>query len=262
MPCLAGGVRCAVLPLLLVLVLGACSSDSGQPETHGAPGTASATSRPTPPATSTPTSPSATSSAPSATVTGPTSLRGIDLSHHQGAVDWSGVAGAGIAFAYLKASEGTGYVDPTFAAHRTAARRNGLRVGGYHYFQLCSAGLAQAEHLISVLGPRLRPDDLAPAVDLELAGSCADPPPRDQLLTQVRAFLRRLQQEYDVRPVVYLFPDFEARFGFADELATYPQWVRRLGGRPPQRPWRVWQHDQHGTVPGVSGPVDLDRMRP
>jgi len=165
------------------------------------------------------------------------------------------VAEAGISFAYLKATEGTTFTDPRFAEHRRAATRAGVDVAGYHYFQLCSDGAAQAEHFLDVLG---RPGDLPPALDLELAGSCADPPPAATLLAEVRAFLAVVDRRAGTRTLVYLYPDFEERFGFADDLAGHPQWVRRLGDEEPRRPWAVWQYDDAGTVPGVAGRVDLD----
>ncbi|NHA01111.1 hypothetical protein G5V59_17830 [Nocardioides sp. W3-2-3] len=77
----------------------------------------------------------------------------------------------------------------------------------------------------------------------------------------MRAFLRRVDRATGTRTLVYLYPDLEARFGFADDLADHPQWVRRLGDRPPRRPWSVWQHDDAGSVPGMRGTVDLDRMK-
>lgn len=188
-------------------------------------------------------------------------LQGIDASHHQGPIDWAQVADHGVAFAYLKASEGTGFTDPRFAGHRVAAARHDIDVAGYHYFQLCSDGAAQAAHFIEVLGD-LGPDALAPAVDLELAGSCPEPPARDVLLAEVREFLAAVDKEYATSTVVYLYPEFEDRFGFAKDLADHPQWVRRLGDRAPRRPWLIWQYDDRGSVPGISGPADLNLMQP
>ena len=172
------------------------------------------------------------------------------------------MAGAGIEFAYLKASEGTGFTDPRFADHRRAATRNGIAVSGYHYFQLCSDGTAQARHFAEVLGPKGGPAHTPPALDLELAGSCTNPPPAAELLAEVREFLDVIDARYDTPTLVYLYPDFEDRFGFADDLADHPQWVRRLGDRPPRRAWQVWQYDDQGTVPGISGGVDLNRRQP
>jgi len=215
---------------------------------------------PTPPPASSPSGPltPATPSAPPTPASPPALAEGIDVSHHQGPIDWPRVARAGIRFAYLKASEGTGFTDPRFAAHRAAAVRAGVTAAGYHYFQLCGDGTAQAEHFLAVLGDEQQPE-LPPAVDLELAGSCATPPPAGALLAEIREFLATVDDRLDTTTVVYLYPEFEDRFGFADDLADHPQWVRRLGGRPPERDWAVWQYDDRGSVPGVSGEVDRNR---
>lgn len=244
-------MRIPVALVSLGLALSACGGGTATPAPRPSP--TSASPAPTPSS-----SPSPTPS-PTPPPTKPAYRDGIDASHHQGPIDWPRVARSGIAFAYLKASEGTGFTDPDFAANRAAATRAGIDVGGYHYFQLCSDGAAQAAHFLAVLGddrPRI-----PPALDLELQGSCADPPPAADLLREVRAFLRRVDRATGTRTLVYLYPDLEARFGFADDLADHPQWVRRLGDRPPRRPWSVWQHDDAGSVPGMRGEVDLDRMK-
>ncbi|WP_408897357.1 glycoside hydrolase family 25 protein [Nocardioides sp. R1-1] len=234
---------CAAL-LLLTACGGAAPTSGVRPTTPAA----------SPSADAVPTSAPTTATPPPA----PAVAEGIDASHHQGPIDWDRVAAAGIRFAYLKASEGTGFVDPRFAAHRAGAARAGLAVAGYHYFQLCSDGRAQAEHFLTVLGGRADPD-LPPAVDLELAGSCTSPPPADELLAEVRAFLATVDERLGTTTLVYLYPAFEDRFRFADDLADHPQWVRRLGRRPPAREWAVWQYDDRGSVPGVRGGVDRNR---
>ncbi len=184
---------------------------------------------------------------------------GIDASHHQGAIDWRAVANDGITFAYLKATEGTSYTDPTFAQHREVALDLGLRVGGYHYFQLCSSGAEQAAHFAAVLGDLGAGNLLPGAVDLELAGSCSTPPARDVLLAEVRTFLEQVEAMTGREPVVYLYPEFEEEYGVAGELGDYRQWVRSLDGRP-DREWWIWQQTDSGSVAGVAGPVDVNVM--
>ena len=248
MVCLAG------LPASLLVACG--GEDVPKRATPSAtPPTTTATATPTP----TP-APSATSTPTPAPSEEPASSRGIDASHHQGPIDWAQVAEAGITFAYLKATEGTGFTDPRFAAHRRQATRQGVAVSGYHYFQLCSDGAEQATHFLATLGPGLRASAkrLPPALDLELVGSCADPPPAETLLAEVREFLTAVDRATGVPTMVYLYPEFEQRFGFADDLADHPQWVRRLGDRPPRRDWTVWQYDDAGSVPGIQGGVDLN----
>jgi lysozyme len=184
---------------------------------------------------------------------------GIDASHHQGAIDWEAVADDGISFAYLKATEGTSYVDPTFAQHRAEALDLGMRVGGFHYFQLCSSGAEQASHFASVVGDLDEGNLLPGAVDLELAGSCTTPPARDVLLGEVRTFLEKVDALTGREPIVYLYPDFEARYGFAAALGDHRQWVRSLDGKP-TRDWWIWQRTDSGSVAGIAGPVDVNVM--
>jgi lysozyme len=247
------GPRC-LLALTAVAFLAVGCGESTPPDAAPVP-TPAATLTPTPTPTPTP----APTPTPTPTAE-PALLLGIDASHHQGPIDWPRVADAGVTFAYLKASEGTGFVDPRFAEQRRAAARAGIDVAGYHYFQLCTDGTAQAEHFLDVLGPA-GTGALPPALDLELAGSCTEPPPRAELLAEVREFLDVVDEATGVPTLVYLYPDLEERFGFAPDLADHPQWVRRLGDRPPRRDWSVWQYDDAGTLPGVGGDVDLNRMK-
>lgn len=240
----------AAAALTMLVVATSCGAD---PERTPPQATASSTPS-TAPSVTPPPSPSSTPTS------APRPRRGIDASHHQGPIDWAQVADAGIEFSYLKATEGTGFTDPRFAEHRRAAHRAGIDIGGYHYFQLCSDGADQAAHLIAVLGDLGR-RDLPPAVDLELLGSCDRPLDRTVLLAEVTEFLDTLELRYGSAPVVYLYPDFEDRYGFAADLADHPQWVRRLGSRPPRRDWSIWQYDEAGSVPGIAGGVDLNRSR-
>jgi lysozyme len=53
-------------------------------------------------------------------------VQGVDVSHHQGPIDWRALAGSGVRFAYIKATEGSDYVDPAFAANWTEAARAGV----------------------------------------------------------------------------------------------------------------------------------------
>src|SRR5687768_1484289 len=64
-------------------------------------------------------------------------IRGIDVSHHQGAVDWKKVEAAGIDFAYIKATEGRDHRDPRFDANWRAAE-GALARGAYHFFTFCT----------------------------------------------------------------------------------------------------------------------------
>lgn len=72
-------------------------------------------------------------------------VRGIDVSHHHGEIDWAQVAQSGVAFVSVKASEGGELSDPRFLANVTGARAAGLKVGAYHFFTFCRPGEDQAK---------------------------------------------------------------------------------------------------------------------
>ena len=107
--------------------------------------------------------------------------RGIDVSHNNGPVNWDQLAGAGITFAFAKASEGcnpgtSGYLDSQFATNWQAMKDAGVIRGAYHFIGLPLAGTPQAQwnddmhrqidHFVSLIGP-LQAGDLPPMIDLE-----------------------------------------------------------------------------------------------
>ena len=98
-------------------------------------------------------------------------VRGVDVSAHQGEIDWSVLAGQDVQFAYIKATEGSGFTDRMFADNWEGARRSGLRVGAYHFFSFDSGGDTQADRFIGTV-PKEK-DSLPPAVDVEFYGEKA-----------------------------------------------------------------------------------------
>ena len=92
-------------------------------------------------------------------------LRGIDVSHHQGDVDWKKVKGSGVAFAFAKATEGETYTDPKFARNWAGMREAGLVRGAYHFGRPGHDPVAQARHFVKAVGARS--GDLQLALDLE-----------------------------------------------------------------------------------------------
>lgn len=191
----------------------------------------------------------------------PTRLRGVDVSHHQGPIAWDRVAADGISFAYLKATEGSTFTDPAFAANWAGARAAGLRVGAYHYFTLCSPPEQQADHFVATLGSvRADRGSLPPVVDLELIGNCDPPPDRATMLASARTFIERVEAATDRRMVVYFHPDFEAAYGLVADLGRR-LWVRRTGSTPPPGDWWMWQRSDRADVAGIDTPVDLDVLR-
>lgn len=251
--------------LAVVLLLAACGSPSGEesgggstPAPSATPSAPSAPSGQSPSATEQPGKEASSTSKASPKPRKPRRLQGIDVSHHQGAIDWRAVAGDGIEFAYLKATEGSGFTDSRFTTNAREARAAGLEVGGYHYYTLCAEPEPQADHFVATLEQATT--SLPPVVDLELIGNCDPPPDKATLQAQVETFIAAVEEATGKRVVVYFHPDFEAHYALVEDFDRR-LWVRRVGARPPPGDWFIWQRDDAGTVNGVNTPVDLDVMR-
>lgn len=183
---------------------------------------------------------------------------GIDVSSHQGNIDWPRVRSDGIEFAYIKATEGGDFVDDHFATNWADARAAGLQRGAYHFFTLCRPGADQADNFLRTVPHDA--DALPPVVDLEFGGNCAARPSRDALLLELTAFVDRVEAASGKDVVLYLMDDFDQRYGVRQALEG-PLWVRSLFKRPESNDWLIWQSSAVATVAGVQGAVDLDVMK-
>ena len=113
-------------------------------------------------------------------------VAGVDLSAHNGIVDFDSLAAAGISFAYLKASEGISFRDPSFALNYAKGRRAGLALGAYHFFRFDCDGRRQAINLLSAISNCSL--DLPVGIDVEEWGNPAEYPTeivRERLRTMI-----------------------------------------------------------------------------
>lgn len=236
------------------------------------PPTASPTPTPAPTPTPTPVPTATPAPTPTPTPTAWASYsEGIDVSHWQGAIDWAKVAGAGKTFAYLKASEATDYVDPTYPTNRALAKASGLVVGAYHFAQpdeTAGDAIAEADHFVDTAVPAS--GELLPVLDLEQSNGLGV----SALQAWVRAFLERVHERTGVRSAIYVSPSFwSTRMGntgwFAANGYTVLWIAHWTTAEAPTLPagnwgghgWTFWQYTSSGTVPGIDGRVDLDRYR-
>lgn len=180
-------------------------------------------------------------------------VKGIDVSAHNGAVDFARVAADTVTFVMLKATEGTDFCDANFSTNFEAAKEAGLLVGAYHFFRFNSPGRMQARHFIeSVKG---RPLDLPLVVDVEKWGNSST-----YHVDSVKAKLADMLHELD--QCGYRVMLYTNRHGYEtfikDDFADFPLWICSLS-RPPAIPgWKLWQHSHKGRVKGVGTSVDLN----
>ncbi len=197
---------------------------------------------------------------------------GIDVSHHQGSINWTKVSNSGKVFAFMKATEGITFDDPKYAANRVDAGSAGVLVGAYHFARpegstdkkVRQDARAEARHFLRVAAPA--PGDLYPVLDLEQYGGLN--PRRVKMWT--RTWLSKVEKELDVKPLIYTSPrSWEYYLNDTSEFGDkgYGLWIAHYTENPqPDVPgnfwggngWSFWQYTSSGRVPGISGNVDLN----
>ena len=180
-------------------------------------------------------------------------LKGIDISYHNGDIDFGRVAADSVDFVYIKASEGAGWKDPKFADNFDRARLAGLPVGVYHFFRFDVSGLRQAYNLLEALDGRQ--PDLPIAIDLEEWANAPDVS-TDNIVDHLTVMVERLQAE-GLRVMIYTNKNGYSRF-VKRRLDHLDLWICSFTDPPLADEWRLWQHSHQGRVEGISGPVDLN----
>ncbi|WP_083330532.1 MULTISPECIES: glycoside hydrolase family 25 protein [Pseudoalteromonas] len=184
-------------------------------------------------------------------------VQGIDVSHDQGQVDWQQVAQSGIAFVYLKATDGITYTDPKYFDNLAAIKNTSLAVGAYHFFEAEDAPEQQLNNFLSrIKGKGLT---LAPMVDVEITREQS----AEQIKSRLHEFLTGLEQQLGCKPLVYSNSSlWQANIG--PSFNDYPFWFAHYGDtmNPPEglENIQIWQYSQTGTVAGINTLVDLDKV--
>ncbi len=184
---------------------------------------------------------------------------GIDISSHQGDIDWGKVASdKSIRFVYIKATEGATYSSPHYGYNVTMARKHGLLVGSYHYFTPTASVRDQFRNFSHLAAASSQ--DLIPMIDVEHSGGWS----RNQLVDSVQAFADLIRTHYGVAPMIYSTMAFYNRW-LAPHFNKYPLYIGRYSDTKPDIAWdgryTIWQYSQSGIVPGIDAYVDLCRYR-
>lgn len=187
-------------------------------------------------------------------------ILGLDVSHWN-APNWTDWASRGYKFAWIKATEGTNFLDPRFNAHRRDAGSAGFKTGAYHYFRAAFGGVEQANFFWSTAGV----NDLPPAIDVESRNNTGFS--KVVFADKLRACVKRIIELSERRPFIYTSKSqWELLVGSAPDIAALCDlWVADYGWDGngngigiPRLPfnwteWKVWQY--------TSKVLDQDKMK-
>lgn len=181
-------------------------------------------------------------------------VKGVDVSNWQGDIDWDVLAGQGISFAFIKATEGSSFVDARFSLNWERAQDTDLRIGAYHFFSYDSPGATQAENFIRTV-PACE-GMLPPVIDLEFYGDKAkNPPPQDVVRGELDDMIAALQAHYGVPPIIYATGkayDLYLTGAYEDcDIWLRSAWLPPR--TPDSRPWVFWQFTDRARLDGYNG---------
>lgn len=184
---------------------------------------------------------------------------GIDVSNHQGNIDWNQVAkDENVQFVYIKATEGATYVSPTFEQNIKEARKAGMKVGCYHFLRATSYIHDQFKNFIEYC--KKEEQDLAPLIDIEIKGRwCAE-----EVADSVKLFADLLENHYGCRPVIYTGTNFFNKYLAGSFSEGYELFIAKYSDEEPiladGTPYTLWQFTDCGEVNGINTDVDQSRF--
>ncbi len=187
-------------------------------------------------------------------------IRGIDISHYQGDIDWELLRNAmiekcPIRFILIKATEGTSSVDPKFDDNFSQAHEYGYIRGAYHFWSNKSSARDQAYFFLDHV--KLTDGDLPPVLDVEHK-------PKDvsveDFQRDILTWLHIVEDKYHVKPILYTYYKFKNEYLNTEVFDDYPYWIAHYyvdeidyNGK-----WKFWQHTDAGRLPGIKGYVDFN----
>lgn len=190
------------------------------------------------------------------------SIKGLDVSEFQGEVDWERVKAAGYKFAMLRAGYGYNTVDKQFRRNASECNRVGLPIGAYWFCYAFSPEKAvqEADGCLNTISEyRL---DYPVCYDIEQASA-------DYIERQGVSFtpalaqniVRRFCDRIEAKGYYAMF--YSNRNFFDTYLGTgltkrYAFWYARYVSQYDGTDCGIWQYTSTGSVPGISGNVDLD----
>lgn len=193
-------------------------------------------------------------------------IKGIDVSEHNGIIDWEKVKASGIGFAMLRGGYGQ-TLDKQFKRNASECNRLGIPCGIYWFSYALNAIGAEQEATVCLEAIKPYRIDFPVAFDLEYdsvkyaqkkgvyigTGLASD---------MARAFLRKIR-DAGYSAMNYTNQDYLNRYFDEQVKAEFPVWLAQWpNGTPnldkPPRTCGIWQYSEKGSVPGIKGPVDLD----
>lgn len=191
---------------------------------------------------------------------------GIDVSEHNGTLDWAKIKAAGISFAIIRDGYGVSHTDNCFKRNMEGALAQGIHVGLYHFsYALNPAGAKkEAEFVLKLLEPYKGKITLPVFFDFEYdtvsyAKKQGVTLGKESFNAHTTAFCDTIQAA-GYRAGVYYNLDYLRNYVDKDRIGKYAQWYAQYADKASTNSWDFWQYSSSYTIPGCSGRFDINVM--
>lgn len=185
-------------------------------------------------------------------------LFGIDISHHNGEINWDEVKKSKhpIKYVFIKATEGKKLVDKRFYYNWKNAKENGYLVGAYHFYRPNVSSEIQFNHFSSTVN--LEKGDLLPVLDVEKESGLG----KNNLIKGIRNWINLCKIKYGVKPIIYTGRKFYEQF-LKDKFSDCPLWIASYSyeGNIKEIEWDLHQFTEDVIIKGVPENVDGNNFK-
>lgn len=192
-------------------------------------------------------------------------IKGIDVSKHNGTIDWTKVKNDGIKFVIIRGGYGNSYVDPQFKSNIEGAIKNGIEVGVYWFSYAINANKVkeEANKCLEVLKPYKSKITYPVFFDFEYdsvnyAKKQGVSITKTLASNMAKTFLKEIK-EAGYKVGIYTNLDFSNNYFTSEVLSTYDTWIAQYNSKCTYTgKYTMWQYSDKGSVAGISGNVDLN----
>ena len=198
-----------------------------------------------------------------------TSIPGIDVSSHQGTIDWKKVKEAGVKFAYIRCGYRgyeTGLInkDETFDYNISQAKANGIQVGVYFFSQAVSQKEAEEEAEFTLSCMKKYDIDLPVVYDFEKPGGifARTYTQSKDVTTENAVLFCHIMQRKGYDAMIYNSTNLFEKLFNLEYIQEFGTWVAHYNTPYPTYPYtyQIWQYSDSGKIDGIDQAVDLDLM--
>lgn len=181
-------------------------------------------------------------------------FKGIDISNHNGNINFNQVKTAGVEVVYIKATEGTTFKDSYLDTNYSNAHYAGLKTGFYHFLVGTSEPETQANNFYNAIKDKT--SDLIPMLDVETNF--------DGLMDYILRFIAKFKELSNMQIGIYTYTSFMDNLD--NRIADYPLWEANYNNDP----WRLnsnfftnrvgHQYSETGSVSGINTECDMNEF--